>query len=173
MLALMQGTTPPHEVTASNVPPRETPSGNFDAIFARQIRDLREAADLTQQQLADAMARTGNKIHRSTIGKIENGDRPVTVGEAAEIAGILGVDLADLLTEPEPVTDEMLMARAALQGARDHEARLAEQVASSAAALSAGEARLEAAQLALEVARENLRRLEARQSALYSGKDDK
>src|ERR1700722_2997434 len=75
------------------------PSDFSDAIFARRLRAVREASGMTQQQLADAMASTGNKIHRSTIGKIESGDRPVTIGEAVQLAGILGVDLAELVTE--------------------------------------------------------------------------
>ncbi len=98
MLALMQGETP-QDVTGDNLESQEVPSDFSDAIFARRLREVREQAGMTQQQLADQMARTGNKIHRSTVGKIENGDRPVTIGEAVQFAGILGVGLAVLLTD--------------------------------------------------------------------------
>jgi transcriptional regulator with XRE-family HTH domain len=82
------------------------PSDFSDATFARRLRLVREAAGMTQQQLADAMAATGNKIHRSTIGKIESGGRPVTIGEAVQLAGILGIPLELLVTEPSPDTWE-------------------------------------------------------------------
>jgi transcriptional regulator with XRE-family HTH domain len=98
MLALMQGMTS-HDTPQDHTEYQVVPSDFSDATFARRLRLVREAAGMTQQQLADAMAATGNKIHRSTIGKIESGDRPVTIGEAVELAGIVGVPLADLATD--------------------------------------------------------------------------
>src|ERR1700733_1136938 len=75
-------------------------SSEFDAIFARRLRDFRTIAGLTQQQMADRMQVAGyDNIHRSTIGKIESSDRPVSLGEAVSFARILGVDLDDLVTE--------------------------------------------------------------------------
>jgi transcriptional regulator with XRE-family HTH domain len=97
----MQGITS-QDTTGRNSELREVPSDISDAIFARRLREVREQAGMTQQQLADLMARTGNKIHRSTIGKIESGGRPVTIGEAVQLAGILGADLAELITDPAP-----------------------------------------------------------------------
>lgn len=69
-----------------------------DDTFARRLREFRLQAGMTQQQLADVMTRTGNRIHRSTIGKIESGARPVTIGEAVQLAGILGVPLTEMVT---------------------------------------------------------------------------
>jgi transcriptional regulator with XRE-family HTH domain len=71
-----------------------------DGIFARRLSALRKTAELTQQQLADAMSASGNTMHRSAIAKIEAGDRAVSVGEAVQLAGVLGIDLAELVTEP-------------------------------------------------------------------------
>ena len=71
----------------------------LDAIFARRVSEARHAAGLKQQDLADLMASTGNKIHRSTIGKIEAGDRVVSIGEAVQLAAFLETDLAELVTE--------------------------------------------------------------------------
>jgi hypothetical protein len=47
------------------------------------------------------MSMAGDVMHRSTIGKIESESaaRTVSVGEAVQLARILGVDLADLITE--------------------------------------------------------------------------
>ena len=75
--------------------PQDTPGSNrlpplrpaeSDAILARRLRALREAAQLTQRQLADRMAGAGYQMHQTTIAKIESGDRPVTIGEAVAAA---------------------------------------------------------------------------------------
>jgi transcriptional regulator with XRE-family HTH domain len=69
-----------------------------DASFGRRLRYLREQAGLTQQQLADVMREAGSRMHRSTIGKIEAGERVVSVGEAAQFARVLGIDLTQLIS---------------------------------------------------------------------------
>lgn len=95
----MQDDITSQDFTALNSVHQGKPSEFWDAIFARRLRAIREQARMTQQDLAEWMAKTGNKFHRSTIAKIEAGDRLVTVGEALELAGILGVDLQDVLIE--------------------------------------------------------------------------
>jgi transcriptional regulator with XRE-family HTH domain len=69
-----------------------------DVVFGRRLRYLREQAGLTQQQLADVMREAGSRMHRSTIGKIEAGERVVSVGEAAQFAAVLGIDLTQLIS---------------------------------------------------------------------------
>jgi transcriptional regulator with XRE-family HTH domain len=76
--------------------PQRPPEG-ADAAFGRRLRYLREEAGLTQQQLADVMREAGIKMHRSTIGKIEAGERVVSIGEAAQFAERLGIDLRELI----------------------------------------------------------------------------
>jgi len=73
------------------------PQRDPDVVFGRRLRYLREEAGLTQQQLADVMRAAGSKMHRSTIGKIEAGERVVSVGEAAQFAEVLGIDLREML----------------------------------------------------------------------------
>jgi ribosome-binding protein aMBF1 (putative translation factor) len=70
----------------------------LDAVFARRVCEARRAAGLKQQDLADLMSSTGRKMHRSQIGKIEAGDRVVSVGEAVQLAAFLEVDLAELVS---------------------------------------------------------------------------
>jgi len=77
---------------------QQTPSGDADAEFGWRLRHLREQAGLTQQQLAGVMRAAGSKMHRSTIGKIEAGERVVSVGEAAQFADVLGIGLTQLIT---------------------------------------------------------------------------
>jgi transcriptional regulator with XRE-family HTH domain len=72
-----------------------------DAAFGRRLKHTREEAGLTQQQLADVMRDRGVKVHRSTIGKIEAGERMVSVGEATEFAEALGIDLRELINVGE------------------------------------------------------------------------
>jgi transcriptional regulator with XRE-family HTH domain len=86
---------------------------DHDRIFARRLRALREAARLTQRQLAERMTVAGYRMHQTTIAKIEAADRPVVIGEAVVFARIIGVDLAELVTEP--VTRESHELQAAMQ----------------------------------------------------------
>lgn len=98
MLALME-----HIVYQDPTGPNEgsqIPADHLDATFARRLREVRERAGITQQELADVMTRGGTKMHRSTIGKIEAGVRVVSVGEAAQLAGALGVWIEELLGDP-------------------------------------------------------------------------
>lgn len=76
---------------------QQTPAGGADAAFGRRLSYLRGEAGLTQQQLADVMRERGLKMHRSTIGKIEAGERVVSIGEAAQFAQVLGIDLRELI----------------------------------------------------------------------------
>lgn len=69
-----------------------------EELFARRLKDVRVAAGVTQQQLADRASAAGHKLFRSQVGKIESGDRAVTIGEAAALADALGVDLAELIS---------------------------------------------------------------------------
>lgn len=82
------------------------PADMADAVFAGRLRVIREAAGLTQQQLAGLMSRTGGRIHRSAIAKMESGDRTVSVGEAVQLAAILGTGVAELITDPGPDNEE-------------------------------------------------------------------
>ncbi len=108
---------------------------------------------MTQQTLADLMAGTGNKFHRSTIAKIENGDRPVTIGEAVQLAGILGVNVLDLIRDRLPESP---------QARQMWEALIAAEVACRSA-----EFRLEASKHAFSRASDELKRATAERDALF------
>jgi transcriptional regulator with XRE-family HTH domain len=73
------------------------PQRQPDVLFGRRLRGLREEAGLTQRQLADRMRAAGYKMHQTTVAKIEAGERAVSVGEAAEFAGALGIDLTEMI----------------------------------------------------------------------------
>jgi transcriptional regulator with XRE-family HTH domain len=58
---------------------------------------MRIARGLSQTQLAEGLAATGvGWFHQVTIGRIENAQRPTTLGEAYSIAEFFGVDLHEM-----------------------------------------------------------------------------
>src|ERR1700690_2196010 len=89
----------PQETADSPWEDEGQPSDFSDSIFARRLREVRQQAGITQQQLAARMTGVGHKLHRSAVAKIELGERPVTIGEAVQLAGILGVPLMELVTD--------------------------------------------------------------------------
>src|SRR5205814_10517275 len=68
-----------------------------DVRFGERLRYMREEAELTQQQLADVMRADGSKMHRSTIGKIEAGERGVSIDGAVQFAKRRHIDLRELI----------------------------------------------------------------------------
>jgi transcriptional regulator with XRE-family HTH domain len=88
-----------------------------NAALARRIRAAREAAGLTQQQVAEMMTAVGFSFRQGTISKIEAVDsfpRPVLAIEARQLAVILGVTVEQLI---DPA-DETELQRAELQRRR-------------------------------------------------------
>ncbi len=57
-----------------------------------QIRKLREARGLTQQQLGDHC-----ELHRTFIGSVERGERNLALLNLRKIAQVLRVSIADLV----------------------------------------------------------------------------
>ncbi len=69
---------------------------NYEKFFGRKIRELREKADLTQEQLAARLQVEGCDITRSAVAKIEVGQRHVYPDEIKLIKNILNVEYAEL-----------------------------------------------------------------------------
>lgn len=77
---------------------------NFDeaeAMFALNLREARERMSLSQADLAKRMSALGFRWHQATVYKVENGDRPVKLGEALALAEMLQVPLRELTAPPE------------------------------------------------------------------------
>jgi transcriptional regulator with XRE-family HTH domain len=88
-------------------------------MFARRAREAREAARLSQRQVAELMTSSGFPWRQTTVSKVEAETRSVSVGELSALAGHLGQDIGDMLS---PVDDtlldfELLEARARLADA--------------------------------------------------------
>ncbi len=69
----------------------ELPS-DLKTVFARNVRRLRTAAGLSQEELA---ARAG--LHRTYISSVERGQRNVSLENIGALASGLGSDPRDLL----------------------------------------------------------------------------
>jgi transcriptional regulator with XRE-family HTH domain len=93
------------------------PADLTDQIFARRLRVIRQAAGMTQQQLAEL---TG--MHRSAIAKIEAGGRVVSVGEAVQLAAALGTTVAELAADPADGADRARVEAQVRLRSAEHEA---------------------------------------------------
>ena len=85
------------------------------AVFVRHLREAREGAGLTQEQLA---ARLG--LGQSFVSKVERGERRLDVVELGAVCAALGVSLVEFVSglelrsqhpngsyeSPEPVSPE-------------------------------------------------------------------
>lgn len=70
------------------------------------IRTLRTDLEMTQAELADAMAKMKSPVHLNTISKIERGDREISVNELEAFALVFGVTTESLLVDSgDPVSD--------------------------------------------------------------------
>jgi transcriptional regulator with XRE-family HTH domain len=66
------------------------------AVFGAVLRERREAAGISQEQLAD---RAG--LHRTYISLIERGRRTASIEVVRKVANALGVTMADLIAATE------------------------------------------------------------------------
>lgn len=64
--------------------------------FGSAVRSFRIASDWTQEDLARMLTAKGVKATQTMVAKIERGDRPTPVSEAAVIAGIFGIPIQSL-----------------------------------------------------------------------------
>jgi transcriptional regulator with XRE-family HTH domain len=70
---------------------------------AKTIRELREAAQMSQALLASRMAEEGIEgFHPQTIVKLENGTRALKYVEAVALTRVLNVEVADLMVSKRP-----------------------------------------------------------------------
>jgi len=61
-------------------------------IFARNLRKFREAANLSQEDLAEHAG-----LHRTYVGSVERGERNISIDNMERLANALSVRIIDLL----------------------------------------------------------------------------
>lgn len=93
-----------------------------EALVAHNLKVLRKAARLSQEDMAERMTRLGFKFHQTQVAKIENGTRPVRFDEVLGLAKALSVPAANFMTEavagPDEPDYELQEAGFALQAAQ-------------------------------------------------------
>ncbi len=72
-------------------------NNSVEKSIGKNIRHLREKANLTQEQLAAKLQVSGCDITRSALAKIEVGQRHIYVDEIILIKNILNVSFEQLL----------------------------------------------------------------------------
>ncbi|MCU0979916.1 MAG: helix-turn-helix domain-containing protein [Pirellulaceae bacterium] len=63
-------------------------------LFARNLRRLRQARNLSQEKLADLA-----RLHRTYVGSVERGETNISIDNIEKLATALDVDPAELVTE--------------------------------------------------------------------------
>lgn len=61
-------------------------------VFARNLREIRTKANLSQEELADLAG-----LHRTYVGSVERGERNISIDNMECLASALSVDIKDLL----------------------------------------------------------------------------
>jgi transcriptional regulator with XRE-family HTH domain len=72
------------------------PYEEADKRVGSNVRRLREAAGITQVELAQAMTERGWQWHQSTVARVESGRQSVRFAEAEDLVQILGTTLERL-----------------------------------------------------------------------------
>ncbi|MFE5292996.1 helix-turn-helix transcriptional regulator [Isoptericola sp. NPDC056618] len=79
----------------------------FRARYGRRVKEIREAAGMTQAQLAARLTEQGLRAGHTTIAKIEAGTRTTTFEEALAIADALGQPGVERFLQADPVEDAL------------------------------------------------------------------
>lgn len=93
----------PGEPLQTDDSPPQAAAGVIDEWVAWNVRIRRENLGWSQADLAQKMAALGWKWHPQTAGRVEVGQRKVTIGEAEALARIFSTTV-DRLTWPDMVT---------------------------------------------------------------------
>ncbi|MFV9424926.1 helix-turn-helix domain-containing protein [Microbacterium sp. S1037] len=83
----------------------------IDDEFGPAIRVMRQDLQMSQDELAQSVTKQGYPMSQATVGKIERGERRVTVGEAEAFARALQTTIRSLLMGRSYLSSSILMAR--------------------------------------------------------------
>lgn len=79
----------------------------MDERFAEAFRLARQVAGLSQSEVAAQMADYGYEMAQPVIGKIERGERRVSIGEGEALSAIVGRSTRSLLEGPQTLQIEL------------------------------------------------------------------
>lgn len=84
-----------------------------DLTIGANVRRFRQAVAMSQAQLAEALSGYGISFSQQTVLKIEKGERPLKLSEAAAISKCLGIAVQDLFETDEEASAESVSLRRA------------------------------------------------------------
>ncbi|MFE4078523.1 helix-turn-helix domain-containing protein [Paenarthrobacter sp. YIM B13468] len=90
------------------------------------VRKLRQAAGLTQEQLAQQLTAEGLPTKQNTVAKLENGLRPTSVTEFSALARLFNLSVAELSDAVFPRELDAEQIKAAEAERSEHWARIGE-----------------------------------------------
>lgn len=82
-----------------------------ETAFVENLKALRKAAGMSQEEFARVMTGRGVKWHQATVYKVENGERQIQLGEADVAARILNVPLQQMLRANTEATVQLQRLR--------------------------------------------------------------
>lgn len=82
------------------------------AAFGKNVRILRQALGLTQEELAKAMTEAGTPMRQTTVAKLERGARPTSITEASALATVLSVSIYALFALDDESKEALYIAMA-------------------------------------------------------------
>lgn len=83
---------------------RQTP---YTCTIGRTLRGARVALQMTQTTATQRVATEGVQLSRSTVSRIENGQRDITLGMLSAFSRVYDIDVLDVMTgalTPEAAT---------------------------------------------------------------------
>lgn len=84
---------------------------SIDQLFARRLKAVRQALDLTAKQLSDDLGKHTRFIHGIEAARPGRQQRPVSLGEAVEICELLRVPLAVMVDPDQPLASIIALAK--------------------------------------------------------------
>lgn len=90
----------------------QNPTQKRDAqlLFARNMRRIRLGLEMTQERLAERA-----ELHPNYISSVERGERNISIRNIDRIAKALGVQMAELVSQPENTAETKLAEDGAQQ----------------------------------------------------------
>lgn len=108
--------------------PAQIEGAELDASFAENMTRLREAHGIRQSEMVQKLRERGwTNVHPTTIARIEKGERPVRLSEAAYIASVLNEDLYTMLIAPDE-SEQLIEAREQYRALRQDQTYVLEAV---------------------------------------------
>jgi len=79
----------------------------WEQRFGSKTREMRQARNWSQEDLASRLSEVGVEMHQTTVAKLERGARPLRVSEAVAIATAMGEPVLSVFYGPGPEQEPM------------------------------------------------------------------